>query len=139
MRYLLLASLLALAPDPAPADDACPLRGTWRSNEEKTLADMAARRAFTEKQRARLSNRFFGRLLAEYTCSHSRAYFVEDGPSEAVWTPYRVVESGPRFVVVEFGAGGEILKRRFEFEGDCYRILIDRLGFHEHFCRWPGT
>lgn len=138
MHYLLLATLLLLAPVPASAEEICPLQGTWRSSEAKTLADMATRRTVTEKQRARLSNRFFGRLLVEYTCTHQRAYFVEDGPDKAPWAAYRLIEQGPQFVVVEFVAGDEFVKRRVEFEGGCYKVFVDWLGFYEYFCRAGG-
>ncbi len=69
---------------------------------------MATQPRLSEKRRARLGNKFFGRLIAEYTCAHGRTYFVEDGPAEAAWSPYRIVERGQGFVVVEFAAGEEI-------------------------------
>lgn len=138
MRYLLLAALLLLVPPLVSAEEPCPLRGTWRSNAEKTLADTAARRTFTERQRARLSNHFFGRLVAEYTCTHGRTYFA-DGPVKGVWAAYQVTERGPQFAVVEYRAGNEPVKYRFEFEGECYKVFIERLGFYEYFCRTSAS
>ncbi len=50
--------------------------------------------------------------------------------------PYRVVDRGGGFLVLEMTREQERVRRRFEFEGDCYRILIEKLGY-EYFCRVP--
>ncbi len=145
MRYGLL-SLLLLAAAPAWAEDGCPLGGTWRSSEAKTLADMRARGTVPEQVAAALSRGFFGRAVVEYTCPPgggylARGYFVDLGrAADAPWWPYRVVEQGAGFVVVEVsGPGGPPRRLRFEFEGDCYRTFIEGLGFYEYFCRVRDT
>ncbi len=88
----------------------------------------------TEKQRTVFTNRFFGRLVAEFTCTHGRAYFIDKGPAQAKWAPYRVVERGDGFLVLEITGEQDRSRRRFEFEGECYRILIEKSGY-EYFCR----
>ena len=112
----------------------CPLAGRWQSNETRTLRDMNEHGSVNDSQRALFSRPgFFGRFIREFSCTHERGYFVENGADGAEWAPYRIKERTASFVVLEFDGQQEL--ERIEMQGSCFRTPLRDMNFHEYFCR----
>jgi uncharacterized RDD family membrane protein YckC len=124
---------------PKPAQNAIlPFLGKWRSDAELTLRDMATRPSVTEKQR-----RFYesvhkktGGLVLVISGQSVTSYFAnEEGRAPAASQAYAIVDSGPRFVVLESPrVGGGVERTRLDVEGKCIFTVAEGGGYREYFC-----
>ncbi|MGX5172501.1 hypothetical protein ACUR5C_00570 [Aliikangiella sp. IMCC44653] len=110
---------------------ACPLEGYWKSNEEKTLASFRQAKNSTEKQKALLSEDFFGKLYIQFECEKFTAV-LED------WVEtysYALVSATDKNVTFKYSSEleGEVV-REATIEGDCYSLSINDGQFKEYFC-----
>jgi len=112
-----------------PAD--CPLQGTWKSDAARTLADIAARNALSDRGKSALSDNFFGHMVHEWTCTDLRAWF--DYQTRAEPMQYRIVERALDSLLIAFPDDPEA-DLRITFEGECYKLLTGSKGFYEYFC-----
>ena len=53
----------------------CPLKGVWKSDAAKTLADIAATNAMSDRAASALSDNTYGHMTHEWTCTDVRAGF----------------------------------------------------------------
>lgn len=136
MRWVPLAmalGFLAGCSTPMPPH----LLGRWRSDEERTIADIDARGQHTPEQRAALGD-MFGDLVYEFRDDGTYAWMI-DGFKETA--EYRITAVGPDYVEFE-GADDlveEPVQRRIWIGGpDSFWIWVGhkRL-FREYFRREP--
>jgi hypothetical protein len=128
----LIALLLAIFSVTALSQPAeCPLKGVWKSDAAKTLADIAANNAMSARAMSALSDDFYGHMTHEWTCTSLRAWFDRDKRAEPV--PYRTSELTTESVLVTFPNGDES-DLRLIFEGDCYKIRFGHQKYYEYFC-----
>jgi len=133
--WLTLVTVILCVTGPAYGRDGCRIEGKWKSNAALTIADMKKHGHVTAEQRRFMANGFFGRLVHEFSCSKGRTYFAEEGPKNADWRPYRILEKGPNYVVLGYPGGKRAEGVRFEFVGQCFKLPVAKLGFDEFFCR----
>lgn len=135
MRFT-LQLILAILSVPAVAAD-CPLCGKWRSNAQKTLADIDAR---VPTYPATL-RKMFGTLTIEYTATSMRAYSHDDPKADSVaWSAYKLITrpKGQTQILRTQNPDGTWQEITIEFLDDCYRVFIPTRqgpGFHDYFCR----
>lgn len=116
----------------AIADDHCPIAGTWKSNEEKTFANM--RKAnLNEKQWEILGNGFFGRLILHVDCKG----YTSDYDGEISKVVFDSIQIGGNQVTTEYY--DEYLESTISstviIDGDCYSVELEGLDFAEVFCK----
>lgn len=112
--------------------DNCPIAGTWKSNEEKTLENMK-KVELTEKQISLLSNNFFGELIVEIDCEGFTSFY--EGQQESIKFKKLEVNGNVYTSTYYDELFGEEVTRSITLEGDCYSLLLEGLGFSEVFCR----
>ncbi len=111
-----------------------PLLGAWRSDEAKTLANMASV-ALPEEVRKMFEHDFFGSMVVEFDCSQVRSYYqgqVREADYELVF-----VSPGESDVIIQAhdrqSPHSSVLT--YVMDGNCFSRDIDGLGFSEVFCR----
>lgn len=112
------------------------LVGTWRSDRTLTLRELARAPRLESKQRELFSGPyFFGDLVLEIDESHITSVL----PYHRASDPYRVLESGADFVVVEStDASGAVETLRCRFRDGQLLVPVREYGFHEVFVRVTG-
>ena len=115
------------------ADDNCPLKGKWKSNEKMTLKEMAKDKNLSKKQIELFSKDFFGKLIVEISCDEFTSYY-EGNVSRY---KYKLLSKDGNIIKIEVDdpiyRGLEI--KTIEIKDDCYFIPVGSLGFREVFCR----
>jgi hypothetical protein len=114
------------------------LVGTWKSNEEMTLASMAQAEDLKQEAIDLFNKDFFGKLIVEYKEKESRSYFdteEENVPEMYEFYPYKIVAEGPDYMELEWvnWLTNEIDTSTIYFEGECYYMKLNK--FNEYFCR----
>jgi hypothetical protein len=114
----------------------CSICGTWKSNEEQTLITLRACGWMNPKREELFGEGFFGRLIIEVEPRRQRAYFVEDGTTNAEWGEYTVAAQGPDYIDIAINddSASEGPKRMW-IDGSCYRVSLGQEGCYETFCR----
>ena len=112
--------------------ESCPIAGTWKSHEGKTLENMKKVK-LSEKQISFLSNDFFGELLIEIDCEGFTSLYK--GHLDSIkFTKLEI--DGNIFTTTYYDELlDEDINRSMTLEGDCYSVLLEGLGFSEVFCR----
>lgn len=129
---ILLVILLSLCP--ACAKDSCVLKGRWQSNEKATLEQMEKYGGVTEKQHQLFTNNFFGKLMAEYTCTEITLH-SEGGTSTG---KYKIIHQEGNVLEVRFydEVPDDGITRTIILCGDCYQVLpLLDVHFNEVFYR----
>lgn len=131
-----LLILLAGCDSPPRVPDA--FVGTWRSDEQLTLASMQQSDKVSAEMRAVFEDHFFGRLVVEFRETERASYFQGDSESP-LFEPYDIIDSGPDFVTFrETGnAPGLGNPRTWYVDGDLMAVEIQEWGFVEFFRRVP--
>lgn len=115
----------------------CPLLGKWQSNEKATLEEMEKHGGdIPEKLKKMLSDKFFGQLTLEYTCSTMTSYF-KDSPT-AKDMKYEIIRRESNLLEVRYHAPellGGITTKRINIIGDCYYVPTAGFTFSEVFCK----
>jgi len=135
LQWVALVAVAYCLAAPVFAGEGCRIKGIWRSDEARTIADMKKHSQLTDKQIQALANGFFGKLVFEFTCSKARTYREEEGAQSAAWFPYRVLERGSDYVVLGDSKSTKAEGLRFDFVGQCFKTPVGNLGFSEFFCR----
>lgn len=133
--FVIFTAISLMPVTPSSANVSCVMAGKWRSNEKLTLLDMNANGKITNKQRAVFENKFFGRMVVEFTCTKARAYFIDYGPNDDGWENYTIVRETPDYVEIKGSNANAEQNLRFKIEGNCYKMPVSNLGFSEYFCR----
>ena len=126
---LLLLVIFSAAAHSQPTD--CPLQGTWKSDAARTLADIAARDALSDRGKSAVSNDFFGHMIHEWSCTDLRAWF--DYHSRAEPMPYHIAERTSDSLLIAFPDDPNA-DLRIVFEGECYKMFLEPQGYYEYFC-----
>jgi hypothetical protein len=136
MRVIGTPLLLALT-GCGGSDVHCDLCGKWKSNEMLTLSEMEVTTELDEDREAFFRDNYFGRLIVEFSSTHVRSYFEEEGETAGTWEPYVILERQRDMFKLEVPSevSGQTKEWTFVLAGDCYRTHIERVGFSEHFCR----
>ena len=136
MRFIALAFFLVSSL--SYADD-CVLKGMWKSDKEKTLADLEMRSIeLTAEQRDFFYGDFFGKLIIDNNCSSYITYFDDEVGGGIEKRDYEVLYEGDTSMTLRFEEfNGEMVVRTLMLTEDrnCYSILLGTLGFREYFCR----
>ncbi len=118
----------------ACAKDNCILKGRWNSNEKATLEQMEKHGGgITEKQRQFFANKFYGKLIVEYTCTEATLQ-SEGGPSTG---KYKIIRRHENVLDVQFydKVPEDGVTKMIILYGDCYQVPQHNLHFNEVFCR----
>jgi len=126
-KIALIIFCLFCIPSVSFAEDDCPLKGKWYSNEKATLEQMDKYGNLTEKQRKLLSNKFFGKLTIEYSCTEATIYYNDTVKTEK----YKITKRNGNTLEVELSS----TKEQITLAGDCYLISLEPLTFSEVFCK----
>ena len=128
---ILLMILLSLWP--ACAKDSCLLKGRRQSNEKATLEQMEKYGGVTEKQRQFFTNKFFGKLTVEYTCTEATLHSA-GGASTG---KYKIIRREGNVLEIQFydKVPDDGITKRIILDGDCYQVPLHNLHFSEVFCR----
>ncbi len=89
MRQILVTLAIAVTLSSC-GNQTCELCGRWRSNAERTLAEMEKSPLLSEKQRQFFRNDFYGKLVVETREKDSRAYFPDQSPESVAWEPWQI-------------------------------------------------
>ena len=104
----------------------------WRSDREKTAAELTARSDIPDKKKTALIG-LFGKLELRYT--RWRCYSTLDGSTQTAW--YRVVaKDAESAVVVSYGNFGKSIYH-VHFDDEYYWIILGRSNIREYFRRVP--
>lgn len=117
------------------AQQECDTCGRWRSDADRTLAEMHQSDKLTDAQRKLFGNDFFGKLVVETTPDATRAYFPDENPQSVAWADWEVVSRSGDAIVIRYKPDDEWITRSLSIHGSCYRIEQPELGFGEWFCR----
>ena len=126
-KRLLITFCLFIIPSVSLAEEDCPLKGKWHSDEKATIEQMEKYGNVTEKQRKFFSKNFFGKLTIEYSCTEAMSYYegtVETGK-------YEITKRNGNTLEVESSYG----KKKITLAGDCYLMSLEPLTFSEVFCK----
>ncbi len=125
---LILAPLLL-----ACAKNNCILKGRWQSNEKATLEQMEKYGGITEKQRQFFTNKFYGKLMVEYTCTEATLH-SKGGTSTG---KYKIIRRQGNVLDVQFydKIPEDGITKTIILHGDCYQVPQHNLHFNEVFCR----
>ena len=102
------------------------LLGTWRSDRERTVAELSARPDFPDASKAKLAS-MFGKLELRYT----RRYCYSKLDEFERRSPYRVLGSDAESVAIL--ADGAI--HHIHFDGDSYWMTLGSSNVREFFRR----
>ena len=132
-RNFLIFIILIISFDFSAIAEECPLKGKWQSNEAATLREMAKASNITAKQKAFFSNKFFEKLIIEYTCNEFTTYY--EGESDT--SGYKVVKRDGNFITLKNLDDDceDPCLQTVELDGDCYLIPLPGFDFKEVFCK----
>ncbi|MFS1525436.1 hypothetical protein ACL7TT_15205 [Microbulbifer sp. 2304DJ12-6] len=119
------------------ADDDPLYLGTWRSNEEKTLASMDGVKGIPEKAQVFLRDELFGHLVHVIRVDSFATYFIDEKPDVLTFLPHKVdVLSGNSIRVTYYDELTDSdVTQVLKFEDNCYSLPVTKWKFREYFCR----
>lgn len=109
----------------------CPLKGYWKSDEERTLASFRQAKGVTSKQKEIFENKFFGKLYLHIECKEFTSV-IEDWIETS---KYDLLSSSSMSVTIRYTSEleGEVV-REATIEGNCYSLEVNGGQFKEYFC-----
>ena len=110
-----------------------PLLGTWVSDKEQTLAELAKKPRISDKTRALMDNDFFGKLRITYTPDS----YVAALDGEVIRGKYEIIEVNKHFVEIEeYAEGdGEKTRSRIYIDGHFLYVYSPDYNLKEYFRR----
>ena len=116
------------------------LIGTWKSDEQKTLASIHSVEGITKEAIDLFENDFFGKLLIHYKTDEYRNYIpgeTDDLEEFNKYYPYKVLKKYREYIEISSYSAlledYEVVKHYWE--KDCYYVYTSKWQFKEYFCK----
>ncbi len=119
-QWLGIASTVGMLMSCASFPRSNPLLGTWVSDKEYTLAELAKEPRISDKTRALIDNDFFGKLKITYTPDS----YVAVLEGEVIKGKYEIIEVNKHFVEIEEYTEGNGKKSRSKIFIDGHYLYV---------------
>jgi hypothetical protein len=119
------------------------LIGVWKSDANKTLASLEADAGVSANARIYFKNKFFGRLIVEFTSKEVRSYFIDDkGGYEGFkeFHRYEIIEETNDYLLVnsfdDIITKTDVTVKYYKESENCYYSSVGSHHFNEYMCRY---